>query len=144
MLAFFTGDGRSSAASKSAMHVSWFVTEILGAQFLTYFRNNRKALGQALDFTIGCGIDDGYVFAVRVGIRGSNDVAWVGRCTNIAAKLASRVEPLSTVLITQDVYSRLNKASKYHGATDMWSPPQTMRIGGIDRRVRGSSYWWRP
>jgi len=78
MLAFFTGDTRTSPAVKSAMQLDWFVTELLRPKFEKYFENNKSALGKALNFEVGCGIDDGWIYAVKVGIRGTNDVAWAG------------------------------------------------------------------
>src|SRR6266545_4210210 len=55
MLAFFMGDPRSTPAVKAAMHIDWFVSELLQPKFGKYFENNQSALGKALDFQIGCG-----------------------------------------------------------------------------------------
>jgi hypothetical protein len=63
---------------------------------------------------------------VRVGIRGTNDVAWVGRCTNTSAKLASLSEP-DRVRVTRTVYKRLNDDRKYSNGRHMWSDEQCAR-----------------
>jgi class 3 adenylate cyclase len=142
MLALFMGDTRSSNATKAAMQVRWFVDEVLQPQFRSYFRNNLAALGKALDFSIGCGLDDGQIFAVRVGIKGTNDVAWVGRATNTAAKLASFTDP-NRVRVTRAVYQRLNKDRKYSGDQHMWSDEVFKEIGGVSRAYRWSTWRWK-
>ncbi len=144
MLAIFIGDLRSSNAVKAAMQVKWFVQEVLQPKFERYFSNNKAALGQALDFQIGCGLDDGDIFAVRVGIKGTNDVAWVGRCTNTSAKLASSVDTPHNTAITREVYSRMAEDQKYtsSGGAHMWSDERTQMVGGVNRAIRTTTYRW--
>lgn len=142
MLAFFMGDRRSTNATTAAMQVRWFVDEVLRPQFRTYFEKNAKALGNALDFSIGCGLDDGDIFAVRVGIKGTNDVAWVGRPTNTAAKLASFPEP-NRVRVTRAVYQRLQANRKKQGEKSIWSAEAMTKIGGVSRGYRWSTWRWK-
>lgn len=141
MLAFFMGDYRSNNAAKAAMQVRWFVGKVLQPEFQSYFKNNLTALGKALDFSIGCGLDEGQIFAVRVGIKGTNDVAWVGRPTNTAAKLASIPDP-NRIRVTRAVYERLNKDRKYAGDKHMWKDEVFKEIGGVTRAYRWSTWWW--
>ena len=143
MLALFIGDLRSSGASKAAMETKWFVKNILGPKCERYFQNNRSALGQNLGFSIGCGLDDGYVYAVRVGIRGTNDVAWVGRCTNTAAKLSNILQAPQEIAATREVYKRLpeNRRTSTRG-TAMWTGEKTGEFGGVSRYYRTSHFGW--
>jgi adenylate cyclase len=142
MLALFTGDSRSSNAVKAAMQVKWFVQEVLSPQFRRYFANNMSAIGSALDFNIGAGLDEGTIFAVRVGIKGTNDVAWVGRCSNTAAKLSSVTKPPRAIAITRAVYERLKDDRKYSKGDHMWSDEAYREFGGVNRALRTTSYWW--
>ncbi len=143
MLALFVGGSRSTHAAKAAKQVDWFVGNILKPELAKYFENNQGASEQKLDFNIGCGLDDGHIFAVRVGIRGTNDVAWVGRCTNTAAKLASDVSsPFHNVAVTREVYGRLNNSQKYYRfGTHMWSEEDLDEYGGVTRAIRTTNYW---
>lgn len=142
MLALFVGDQRFHYAVRAAMEVEWFVGNILQPKLNRYFENNRVAMGQALSFEIGCGLDDSSIFAVKVGIRGTNDVAWVGKGTNTAAKLASRVSQPDNIAITQAVYDRLDRNYQYDsGGTHMWSEESFEDIGGLTRAIRTSQYW---
>lgn len=144
MLAIFVGGTRSNNAVKAAMQVKWFVLHVLRPKFDRYFENNQSAAGQALGFSIGCGLDDGEIFAVRVGIRGTNDVAWVGRCTNTAAKLANDASSPREIAITRAVYQRLNDDRKFasNDGKHMWSDEWCLEIGGTTRAIRMTSYWW--
>ena len=143
MLALFVGDFRSSNAAKAAMETVWFVREVLRPKFQRYFANNRSALGQDLSFDIGCGLDDGVIYAVRVGIRGTNDVSWVGRCTNTAAKLSNGTLHPNNIAITREAYNRLHESRKT--STDgrrMWSNEVSGNLGGEVRYYRTSSFGW--
>src|SRR5215217_1965702 len=55
MLALFVGDQRFHNAVKAAMEVEWFAGNILRPKLDGYFENYRAAMGQRLDFEIGCG-----------------------------------------------------------------------------------------
>jgi adenylate cyclase len=143
MLALFRDDSRSINGAKAAMQVRWFVQEILQPRFEQYFQSNRKAFGRSLGFDIGCGLDDGDIYAVKVGIRGTNDVAWVGRCTNTSAKLSNLAASPRRILITRAIYQRLDNSRKSSNGVAMWSDEVMREIGGVRRAIRSTSYRWR-
>jgi class 3 adenylate cyclase len=139
ILAIFIGDDRSTSAVKAAMQVKWFVQEILGPEFAGYFTNGSQ-VGEALDFSVGSGLDDGTIYAVRVGIKGTNDVAWVGRCTNTSAKLSNTTTSPHSIAITRAVYKKLDQNKKYSNGTHMWSDESLHEFGGVQRAIRTTSY----
>jgi adenylate cyclase len=142
MLAIFVGDLRFYFSVGAAMQVEWFVSNILQPRLERYFENNRAAMGQSLGFEIGCGLDDSSIFAVRVGLRGKNDVAWVGKGTNTAAKLASKVSQPHSIGITREIYDRLDVSYKYdRDGTPMWSEENFEEIGSLTRAIRTTNYW---
>lgn len=67
--------------------------EVLQPRFERYFESNRQAFGASLRFEIGCGLDDGDIYAVKVGIRGTNDVAW--NFSRWSPLILLRMSPLS-------------------------------------------------
>lgn len=142
MLALFRDERRSNNAVKAAMQAKWFVRDILQPRFERYFESNRQAFGASIGFDIGCGLDDGDIYAVKVGIRGTNDVAWVGRCTNTSAKLSNLAASPRSILITRAVYERLAGSRKLSNGTHMWSDEFSRKIGGINRAIRSTTYWW--
>ncbi len=142
MLAIFRGDSRHDNAVKAAMQIKYFVDEVLEARFRRYFANNQTAVGNALGFDVGMGIDDGTIYAVRVGIRGTNDVAWVGRATNTAAKLSNVAVRPANVAVTDAVLGKLSGDRLHAGQNYMWSGGIEREFGGVERTVYMSTYRW--
>lgn len=142
LLAIFIGDFRSNNAVKAAMRLKYFVNSVLESKFRRYFEGNQSAVGNALDFSIGVGLDEGTIFAVRVGIKGTNDVAWVGRCTNTAAKLSNITKSPKNIAVTRAVYKRLNDSRKLSSGKHMWTDEEFHEFGGISRAIRRTSYHW--
>jgi uridylate cyclase len=93
----------------------------------------------------GVGIDTGTVLAVRGGARSSNDLIWIGRAPNLAAKLSDLREPPYQSFITASVFSRLNDKSKSGGADNkpMWES-RTWEFLGQNLSVYRSSWHWKP
>ena len=73
------------------------------------------------------------------GIRGANDLVWVGRAANYAAKLSARSGPATQ--ITSDVYDRLDHQSKFGPkGENMWVQQTAREIGGA--RIYTSAWYW--
>ena len=69
------------------------------------------------------GIDASDLFVARTGIRGSNDLVWVGRAANVAAKMCGLRHGGNFVYITKEVLDKLNDSVKYSSGTPkqwMW------------------------
>lgn len=123
------------------MQVRWFVEHVLWPKFNGYFDANKAARGARLNFSIGAGLGKGDIYAVRVGIRGTNDVAWVGRCTNTAAKLSNVLYHPRSIAVTRAVYDRLNSDRKYSDGRHMWSDERFDHFGGVSRAYRTTTFW---
>jgi class 3 adenylate cyclase len=142
MLALFVGDNRSNDAAMAAFQLKWFVADVLRPKFNRLFDGNEKARGKRLAFDIGCALDDGDIYAVRVGIRGTNDVAWVGRCTNTAAKLSNVLTSPDNIGVTRAVYARLNGRRVEKNGEHKWSGEKWGTFGGVKRAYRTTTWWW--
>jgi class 3 adenylate cyclase len=59
------------------------------------------------------------VHASRTGVRGDNDLVWIGRAPNYAAKL-TELSQLGPTWITEDVFHRLSDEAKYSNGRLMW------------------------
>jgi len=80
-MAVFIGGTKNSAAAKTALQLSYLVAQINVAMKEAY-PNTSYQLRQAI------GIDTSKLFVARTGIRNANDLVWVGRAANYAAKLS--------------------------------------------------------
>jgi class 3 adenylate cyclase len=67
------------------------------------------------------GVDTSSLFVARIGVRNDNDLVWVGRAANYAAKLCA-ISEYNTVFITEDVFSRMHNDAKIGGTPKrlMW------------------------
>lgn len=134
IMAAFIGDGKNSAATKAALNIKWGITKIVQDEHDEYY----KGKGIKLNYCVG--IDSCEHHVVRTGIRGSNDLLWVGKAANYAAKLTSHNwDPYHTI-ISSRVYATLNDASKFDGdGKNMWIEEYS---DAISENVYKSSYHW--
>jgi class 3 adenylate cyclase len=70
------------------------------------------------------GVDVGPLFIARAGIRGSNDLVWVGPAANIAAKLSALREPPFATYITDAVYKAMTDDVRFSSGKNMWESRQ--------------------
>jgi class 3 adenylate cyclase len=87
------------------------------------------------------GIDTSQVRAARIGIRGGNDLVWIGRAANHAAKLTECRNDYPT-WITAEAYGKLVKWAKYGGNPEqlMWKEFKWTAMNNVP--VYGSTWWW--
>ena len=134
IMAVYIGDSKNSSAAESALKINYTVTKIINPLIKKHYPTTNYRVKQVV------GIDSSELFIARTGIRGSNDLVWVGRSANYAAKLCS-LSPDYPSRITETVYNKLNKSAKYsNDGSLMWKldPFETMNGLKIYR-----STWWR-
>lgn len=68
--------------------IDYAVTQIINPKILEKYPASPYTVRHAV------GVDISQVFIARTGIRGSNDLVWVGRAANYAAKLCALREAL--------------------------------------------------
>jgi class 3 adenylate cyclase len=141
-MGIFIGKSKNTNAAECALKIKYTVNSIIRPKFEKQY----NSVGSA-SFTIshGVGVDTGTVLAVRAGVRGGNDLIWIGRAPNLAAKLSDiRDSPFNT-FITARVYNMLADSSKYGGANneDMWERRQWTFLGEKIVVYR-SSWHWKP
>jgi adenylate cyclase len=138
---FFEG-GKNTAAVISGLQICWFFREVVSAKFKGYYTS--ALAGVTLNQTVG--IDRSDMHVSRAGVRNDNDLIWVGRAPNIAAKLSGVRNGYNT-LITSTVYNTMLDEAKYAGnpKRNMWSALRLdldtkYALGG----VYGSTWQWKP
>lgn len=142
VLGIFVGSFKNSNAAKCALQINYAVTNIIRPQFEAKYdvvKNATFKIGH------GVGIDSGTVLAVRAGARGANDLIWIGRAPNLAAKLSDLRESPYNTHITATVYNCLNEESKFCGKdkSNMWEPRSW---SFLDEKITvyRSNYYWKP
>ena len=132
VMGVFIGSGKNTQAAKCGLQINWVVSEILQPAIQAQYSNSKYKLEQKV------GIDTSDLFVARTGIRGSNDLVWVGDSANNAAKMAGLSLGYPTY-ISASTYGSLNDSAKYGSdKRDMW---QYLGFqAGV--RVYGSRYTW--
>ncbi len=117
VMAVFVGDYKNSSAAKCALQINYLVTQVINPKIKDRYTNTSFELKQSV------GIDTSKLFVARTGIRGANDLVWVGRAANYAAKLCSLRNGDYASFITSDVFNKLRHDIKYGGDPEqlMWN-----------------------
>lgn len=130
----FIGDGKNSAAAKCALNIRWGI-QMIQAEHNDYYK------GKGIQINHCVGVDGCEHHVARAGVRGGNDLIWIGNAANLAAKLAGERWASYYSIITSRIYSRLNDQSKYDGnGKNMWIKEYSDKIGEY---VYKSSYHWK-
>jgi class 3 adenylate cyclase len=134
VMAVFIGDSKNSTAAKTALQINWAVKNIVNDEIKKQYPKTIFKVRQSV------GIDTSSLFVARTGIRGSNDLVWVGRSANYAAKLSAYDNSYPS-WITESVFNRLNDSSKYGSNSKkiMWE-----KVFWAERSINiyRSSWWW--
>lgn len=119
IMAVFLGGSKNSQAVNSALCLSGAVKKVINPELLEHYKGRTTFTG--LKHVVG--IDNGTVYAARTGVRGDNDIVWIGKAANHAAKLCSLRNESYATWITADVYDNIHDKQKYsetHPGTNMW------------------------
>lgn len=109
VMAVFIGSTKRSNAAKAALNINHAVQKIINPALKAEYPSNDYVVRHAV------GVDVSNVFVARTGIRGSNDLVWVGRAANYAAKLCALRESTYASFITSEVFERLREDVKFAG-----------------------------
>jgi class 3 adenylate cyclase len=133
VMGVFIGDDKNTSAAKCGLQVNYAADKIVNVLIKQEYPTTDFELRQRV------GIDTSQLFIARTGIRGSNDLVWVGNAANNAAKMAA-LDPKFPTYITAEVYGRLNDSSKFgQDGRHMWTDLGTADLG---YRIYGSTWWW--
>ena len=113
VMAVFVGDNKNTAAAKTALKISHAIKKIVNPAIKAQYPQTTYSVDHVV------GIDNGKVLVAKTGIRGSNDLVWVGSAANIAAKLCTIREGASS-WITSRVHDKLSAEAKLTDGKAMW------------------------
>jgi class 3 adenylate cyclase len=137
VMAVYLGEAKNTAAMKSALQINHAVVNIINPKLKEQYPNSTFVVRQAV------GIDTSDLFVARTGIRGSNDLVWVGTAANTAAKLCSLREGNFASWVSDAVYQgAANEVKTSHDGRAMWEVRSWTARGGIT--VYGSKWTWTP
>jgi class 3 adenylate cyclase len=133
MAVFFEG-AKNTNAAKTALNINWAVT-MANEELKEFYSTTTFKIQQAV------GIDSGKLFVAKTGIRGANDLVWVGPAANLSAKLCALRDGYFVSWMTDSVYSMILDEAKFANGQPMWTQKYWTEYG---RTVYASSYQWEP
>ncbi|KSV64033.1 hypothetical protein N185_35280 [Sinorhizobium sp. GW3] len=133
VMGIFVGDSKNTSAVRCALKINWAVKNIIEPAKKLQYPNTNYVMKHVV------GVDTSTVLAARGGIRGANDLIWIGQSPNFAAKLAAMDESHAT-WISHRVYDNMHESVKYLGSANMWA--QTTWPAWDNMRIHMSTYWW--
>lgn len=117
VMGVFMGDTPRTYATRCAREIFYTVENILAPRARAKFSSVKN---NDIKIKCGLGVDYGRSRAVRAGIRNNNDLIWIGRPPNLAAKLSDLRKYPFCVYIHKDVYKALGDSDKFHNGTNIW------------------------
>lgn len=113
IMAVYVEGSPNTAAVRSALKINYARTEIIIPALRKQYSNTDYTPKHVV------GIDKSKLFVAKTGIRGSNDLVWVGHAANHAAKLTT-LSPENPTYITDAVYDAMLDKVKFTNGEKMW------------------------
>ena len=133
IMAVYIGSAPNTSAARTALKINYcrmhIVTPLLRKQYPSETYEPKHVVG----------IDRSPLRAARTGARGANDLVWVGRAANYAAKLTTLPDTHPT-WITADVYNQLADDLKTTDGKSMWEQMKWNVMNGMT--IYRSTWYW--
>lgn len=141
VMGVFVGVQKNSVAARCALKMNYVVDKMLRPRAEAKFPS-LVTKGFAIDHCAGIARSE--VLVVRGGVRGSNDLVFVGQAPNLAAKLSEIRESPSSTWITWSVYQYLHGWAKIgSNGNNMWTSTKRQVAGQMWDLYR-SGWTWTP
>ena len=139
VMGIFVGGVKNTSAVKCALQIRYVFREVLRPAFEKKYTD----LAKIHTLAYAAGVDTSDVMAVRGGIRNNNDLVWIGRAPNIAAKLSNIRRTSAATFITPAVYNNMKDSSKFGGEPkrNMWTKASWK---GEVSEIYESGWQWKP
>jgi uridylate cyclase len=136
IMAVYIGDSKNKSAVRTALKINYAVQQIVHPALRAQYTNTPYQLSYKI------GIDTSDLLIAKTGVRGANDLVWIGRSANYAAKLSSLPDTYRS-FITEEVHNDLDgslRDKRDINGRPMWEPRSYTALDG--RTVYASSWWW--
>ena len=133
IMAVYIGDAKNTSAARTALKINYCRVEIITPLLAKRYSSVQYQLRHVV------GIDRSELHAARTGVRGANDLVWVGRAANYAAKLSDLSSDYPS-RITQDVYDRLRDELKFSNGKSIWEATTWTDMNNL--QIYRSTWWW--
>lgn len=137
IMAVYIGNSKNTDAVRTALKINYAVKNIINPAIANQYPQYSYRVRQIV------GIDASALLVAKTGVRGANDLVWVGRAANHAAKLSELSDGDNATWISKSIYDNMHvsvmNASNGIGA-NMWTARTWTQMN--DQTVYCSNYWW--
>jgi class 3 adenylate cyclase len=134
IMAVYLGNYKNTNSVKTGLKIHSACRHIIQPALKQQYPNSAFELKHTV------GIDTSTLFVARTGVRGDNDLVWVGRAANWAAKLSDLPDTHPT-WITKAVYDVMTDEAKISKAgNNMWEQMTWSAMN--NETIYRSSFWW--
>lgn len=134
VMGIFIGKKQCNDAVRCALKINYAVKNIVQVELESFYTGSSYKIRHVV------GIDTSEIYTTRTGVRGDNDLVWVGNAANLAAKLTAESADNAT-WITKRVYDYLEDPQKLSNGTNMWNSWSWTKHN--NDKIFSSSYWWK-
>lgn len=115
VMGVFIGNKPNTNAVRAAFRINGAVWDIINPALKKQYPDTDYNLKHVI------GVDASKLLVSRIGVRNDNDLVWIGRAANYAAKLSSLCDEVA-IRITHSIYDNMDDSVKFTGAsrTNMW------------------------
>lgn len=135
VMGIFIGPIQTTPAARCGLKINCAVQTIINPALAAQYPGANYTVRQVV------GIDTSPIRAARTGVRGDNDLVWVGRAANYAAKL-TELDLDQRTWVTGDAYARMADEVKNNGTPKqlMWKEFKWTQMNNIP--IHGSTWRW--
>ena len=135
VMAVFVGDTQTTPAVRCGLKINYAVQNIINPALKAKYSSANYAVKQVV------GIDTSPIRASRTGVRGDNDIVWIGRAANHAAKL-TELDRAERTWVTVQAYNHMLDEVKENGSPkrNMWTKYRWNSHDNSD--IYGSTWTW--
>ena len=119
VMAVYVGEDQVDQAVRTGYEIKYAVDQIINPKFNSVYTNAIR-----LSYTVG--IDSGRCLAIKVGVRNSGELTWVGSAANVAAKLNSfnGLDHDYPIRVTKNSFEKMSDALKINSdGSSAWDGP---------------------
>ena len=135
VMGVFIGKSQTTPAARAGLKINYAVQKIVNPAMHEQYNTD-------YDVVQVVGIDTSEVRVARTGARGDNDLVWVGRAANYAAKL-TELKLSERTWVTKEAYHYMLDNVKMVGSPkrNMWKSYKWSQMG--DHQIYGSTWTWK-
>jgi class 3 adenylate cyclase len=135
IMGVYIGKSKNTSAVRTALRINGAVWNIIKPAVKSQYPKSDYILKHVV------GVDTSKLLAARIGVRNDNDLVWVGRAANYAAKLSSLPDAFMTY-ITSSVHDNMHESVKHGGVNkeNIWQERQWTSMH--DMKIYASAWYF--